>query len=210
MQEMDIALCCIDLVTKELKMQAPTDHCILSVIIRLILWNLINSPIGDFDRMKTRVFTQQTLQLQKWYTLHLFRWICGSVHGVQGKKIMTKNPKNFCWTFTIVRWKDQQKTLDEYFETWRGRYEQVDDACVAGIDLKWSFPQDLFHNLPNLKFTLTVANKCPSGEEYLLRSRWRTPSSSLTSISFQNASCIEQMWDIKTPGNIDMSSNPPV
>ncbi|HNP47753.1 MAG TPA: SpoIIE family protein phosphatase [Bacteroidia bacterium] len=131
---MDIALCCIDLVTKELKYAGANRPLYFIRDHQADSLKPDKLPIGGFRPDEDRVFTQQTLQLRENDTLYIYSdGYADQFGGVQGKKIMTKKFKELLLNIHDSPMKDQQKTLDEYFETWRGRYEQVDDVLVAGI-----------------------------------------------------------------------------
>ena len=131
---MDIALCCIDLNTKMLTFAGanrPLYYIRNNVADALKPDKL---PIGGFRPDEDRVFTQQTLQIEDNDIIYVYSdGYADQFGGVQGKKIMTKKFKELLLSIHQLPMKEQEKTLDEYFESWRGRYEQVDDVLVAGI-----------------------------------------------------------------------------
>lgn len=55
--------------------------------------------------------------------------------GPEGKKMMTKNFRDFLLKNSHLGMKDQHHLLDKYFEEWKGDYEQVDDILVVGISV---------------------------------------------------------------------------
>lgn len=131
---MDIALCSIDLQTKVLTYAGANRP--LYYIRNFIADSLKPDklPIGGFRPDEDRVFTQQTLKIEENDVIYLYSdGYADQFGGVQGKKIMTRKFKDLLLSIHSSPMNEQQKTLDEYFESWRGRYEQVDDVLVAGI-----------------------------------------------------------------------------
>lgn len=53
--------------------------------------------------------------------------------GPSGKKIMSKKFKETLISIHQHRMNEQHDTLVSFFETWKGKYEQVDDVLVMGI-----------------------------------------------------------------------------
>ena len=49
------------------------------------------------------------------------------------KKIGSKKFKQLLHRYSSLSMEDQKKELDNFFEKWKGDYEQVDDVCVIGI-----------------------------------------------------------------------------
>lgn len=131
---MDIALCCIDLDTKVLTFAGANRPLYYIRNCQAKALKPDKLPIGGFRPDEDRVFTQQTLQVQDNDVIYLYSdGYADQFGGVQGKKIMTRKFKDLLLSIHQSPMNEQQKTLDEYFESWRGRYEQVDDVLVAGI-----------------------------------------------------------------------------
>ncbi len=53
--------------------------------------------------------------------------------GETGKKMMTKNMKQFLCSIYTHSTADQKKELETLFQKWKGTIEQVDDVCVLGV-----------------------------------------------------------------------------
>ena len=55
--------------------------------------------------------------------------------GENGKKIMTSNFKELLISIQNNKMREQGILLNEYFESWKGKNEQVDDVMVIGIKI---------------------------------------------------------------------------
>jgi hypothetical protein len=53
--------------------------------------------------------------------------------GPQGKKMMTRNMKNFILSIHSHSMKEQQQLLEKNFSDWQQSREQIDDVLVAGF-----------------------------------------------------------------------------
>ena len=53
--------------------------------------------------------------------------------GGKGKKMMKKRFKELVISLKDKQMGEQQKSINTYFENWRGEIEQVDDVCVMGV-----------------------------------------------------------------------------
>jgi len=53
--------------------------------------------------------------------------------GATGKKMMTKNMKDFLCRISSMNSADQKRELETHFQKWKGSVEQVDDVCVMGV-----------------------------------------------------------------------------
>lgn len=131
---MDIALACLDLEKMELTFAGANRP------LFYIRNNVSDSlkpdklPIGGFRPDEDRVFTEKTLKLEPGDRLYLFSdGYADQFGGIQGKKIMTKKFKEMLEGMHKLPMEEQQKRLDEYFESWKGKFEQVDDVLVAGV-----------------------------------------------------------------------------
>ncbi|MEO6303705.1 MAG: histidine kinase, partial [Bacteroidia bacterium] len=53
--------------------------------------------------------------------------------GSEGKKLMSKNFKNFLLSINNLPLTEQSVALSQKFNAWKGDFEQVDDVCIIGI-----------------------------------------------------------------------------
>ncbi|MBP6333873.1 MAG: SpoIIE family protein phosphatase [Bacteroidia bacterium] len=91
-------------------------------------------PIGGFRPDEDRKFTQTVLTLQEGDRIYLYTdGYADQFGGPQGKKIMSKKFKDTLLSIHESPMQEQKETLASFFDTWKGRYEQVDDVLVVGI-----------------------------------------------------------------------------
>jgi serine phosphatase RsbU (regulator of sigma subunit) len=89
-------------------------------------------PIGKFELHKA--FTTHTVELQKGDAIYFFSdGYVDQFGGVKGKKFKSKAFKELLLSIQDKSMEDQKLVLDEQFENWRGRLEQIDDVCVIGV-----------------------------------------------------------------------------
>jgi serine phosphatase RsbU (regulator of sigma subunit) len=53
--------------------------------------------------------------------------------GEKGKKFKASNLKELIVSIKSETMENQKNLIDEAFETWRGKLEQIDDVCIIGI-----------------------------------------------------------------------------
>jgi serine phosphatase RsbU (regulator of sigma subunit)/tetratricopeptide (TPR) repeat protein len=145
---MDIALVILDLKTKILQF-AGANRPIW--IVRGSGFNVKNNPergTQNFELIELKAtkaaigglttseqkFPDTQFALREGDILYMFTdGYADQFGGPEGKKMMTKNFRDFLLSVTGKPMQDQQSLLDKHFEDWRGSYEQVDDILVIGI-----------------------------------------------------------------------------
>jgi len=89
-------------------------------------------PIGKFENLLP--YTTHTFELEKGDTFYIFSdGYPDQFGGERGKKYKSINFKKLLLSIQNKTMADQHKYLDEEFEKWRGKYEQIDDVCVIGV-----------------------------------------------------------------------------
>ncbi|MFK8046205.1 MAG: tetratricopeptide repeat protein [Crocinitomicaceae bacterium] len=79
-------------------------------------------------------FTQQQIELIKGDLIYLLTdGFPDQFGGDKGKKLKKKPLKDFIISIHQDSMTNQKRLLDEKFESWRGKIEQIDDVCVVGI-----------------------------------------------------------------------------
>ncbi|TAL62173.1 MAG: hypothetical protein EPN85_03295, partial [Bacteroidetes bacterium] len=73
------------------------------------------------------------IQMQEGDTFYLFSDGYADTFGKGGKKIMTKKFKEILLDIQGKPMKEQEKYLEDFWETWRSGTEAVDDVCIIGI-----------------------------------------------------------------------------
>jgi len=91
-------------------------------------------PIGPSDDMHK--FTDHRLELDKGDKLYLFSdGYHDQFGGADGKKLKKSGFKELLLSVAELPMDDQLKALSQFFESWKGTNDQVDDVCVIGIEL---------------------------------------------------------------------------
>jgi len=130
---MDIAICCINNDRSEMKFAGANRPLWRMHGEELNILRPDKLPIGGFRPDEDRNFTTQTMALNKGDCFYLFTdGYADQFGGPEGKKIMTKKFRELVQTMHDSPMKDQQTTLNGYFENWKGKFEQVDDVLVIG------------------------------------------------------------------------------
>lgn len=129
---MDICFCKLNLDTNKLTYAGANNP----------LYNLNNSglqilrpnkqPIGKYEHRKP--FEQEEITLSAGDCLYLFSdGYADQFGGPNGKKFMYKKLRNILENVGQLDMNEQNKTLQEQFDNWKGNIEQVDDVCIIGV-----------------------------------------------------------------------------
>lgn len=133
---MDMALCMIDPKTKTLTYSGANRELLLIRNGALIEYKPTKSAIGGFTDSDT-IFKETTIEIN---TNDIFYMTtdgyADQFGGEKGKKLMTKNFKEFLLKIHTLSMHEQQQQLDEKISNWMGNiHAQVDDILVVGIKL---------------------------------------------------------------------------
>ena len=89
-------------------------------------------PIGKYAEPKP--FTSHSIELNAGDTLYTFSdGFADQFGGEKGKKFKAKNFKSLLLSIQNESMERQKELIDEAFENWRGKLEQLDDVCVIGV-----------------------------------------------------------------------------
>lgn len=134
---MDIALCSIDFKNKKLEFAGAFNPVYLIRGKELIEIKADKQPIGAFVGEIYCSFTNHVIDLKKGDQIYISSdGYADQFGGDNGKKFMRKNFKDLLLKNKSKSIEQQGEILDETFEAWRGKLEQVDDICVIGIKIK--------------------------------------------------------------------------
>jgi tetratricopeptide (TPR) repeat protein len=89
-------------------------------------------PIGKVDNPEP--FITHTIELQKGDTFYIFTdGFADQFGGKKGKKMMYKPFKDLLLSIQDKTMDEQKVILEQHFDTWKGKLEQVDDVCIIGV-----------------------------------------------------------------------------
>lgn len=89
-------------------------------------------PIGKVENLTP--FITHTTTVKPGDTLYLFSdGFADQFGGDKGKKLKTKPFKHLLASLQQQTMQEQCEAIDQFFETWRGDLEQLDDVCVVGV-----------------------------------------------------------------------------
>lgn len=89
-------------------------------------------PIGKFE--KTQLYTTNTFETIKGDCIYIFSdGFVDQFGGVKGKKFKAKAFRELLLSFQDKSMKEQKKLLNQSFEIWKDKLEQVDDVCIIGV-----------------------------------------------------------------------------
>ena len=89
-------------------------------------------PIGKFADQHP--FKTHSFKLTQGESLYIFTdGYQDQFGGEKGKKFKASNLKSFLISINNESMEDQKRLVDNAFEAWRGKLEQVDDVCMIGV-----------------------------------------------------------------------------
>ncbi|MBL7883774.1 MAG: serine/threonine-protein phosphatase, partial [Bacteroidia bacterium] len=92
-------------------------------------------PVGKGEKMYP--FSSQKLELKKGDSLYLYTdGYADQFGGEKGKKLMYKQLNEMLLANSEKTMEEQKNILDDSFEKWKGKLEQIDDVCIFGISIK--------------------------------------------------------------------------
>ena len=98
----------------------------------LIEYKADKMPVGKYSE-KMESFTLNTIELQKGDIIYTSTDGFADQFGLSGKKLMKKKFKEELLKIHSQPMAEQKIYLNQFFESWKGNAEQVDDVCVIGI-----------------------------------------------------------------------------
>ncbi|MFZ7114575.1 MAG: PP2C family protein-serine/threonine phosphatase [Bacteroidota bacterium] len=131
---MDIAICVIDKTEMTLQFAGANRplHIERNATTELIKPDKL--PIGGFNADENRVFRSQKVILEKGDRIYLYTdGYADQFGGIEGKKIMSKKFREVIREIHLTPMNSQHDALLNYFNSWKGKFEQVDDVLVIGV-----------------------------------------------------------------------------
>lgn len=128
---MDISLFRIDKVNNEIQWSGANNPLWYFVDGELIEIKADKQPIGKYDEPKP--FTTHNLKLATPTNFYMFTDGYADQFSPDDKKMTKKRFKNLIVSSQTKTMGEQKQIINDYFDSWRGDSEQVDDVCVIGI-----------------------------------------------------------------------------
>ncbi|MGV3629751.1 MAG: SpoIIE family protein phosphatase [Bacteroidota bacterium] len=131
---MDMSLCVLDQETLVMKYSGANNECVIIRNKEIIELKPDKQPIGQFSHATP--FTQHEIQLQSGDCVYQFTdGYVDQFGGEKGKKLKSRPFKEMLVQISHLPMKEQDKKVREFFDSWKGEFEQVDDVCVFGVKI---------------------------------------------------------------------------
>lgn len=127
---MDIALCCLE--GNNLRFSGAHNPLWILRNKEILETKSNKQPVGKFSYSES--FTSHSFELEKGDLIYIFTdGFVDQFGGESGKKFKIAAFRKLILEIESLEMEVQRKYLDDFFETWRGELEQVDDVCVIGV-----------------------------------------------------------------------------
>jgi serine phosphatase RsbU (regulator of sigma subunit) len=134
---MDAALCAFDRQTGKLEYAGAYNSMFLVRGGELTEIKADSIAIGRFIGEAYRTFTNHEIEVQTNDVIYLFSdGFADQFGGPDGKKIKKNNFKTLLIQLSPLPMEEQREKLYNYFKSWQGEVEQVDDVLVIGVRIK--------------------------------------------------------------------------
>ncbi len=134
---MDAAMCCYDRNTGILEFAGAYNSIFLFRDGELIEYKADSFPVGRFIGEAYRTFTNHEIETKDGDVIYLFSdGYADQFGGPDGKKIKKTNFRKLLTDLKSLPMEEQREKLYNYFKSWQGELEQVDDVLVIGVRIK--------------------------------------------------------------------------
>jgi serine phosphatase RsbU (regulator of sigma subunit) len=131
---MDVAICMVDKESQKMYYAGANRPLYLIRNNELIIYNADKFPVGGLQILHEKNFQTQEINLMPGDCIYVFTdGYADQFGGDSGKKIMTRIFKEILLKIHSNSAGEQREYLRNYFNQWKGDYEQVDDVLVIGI-----------------------------------------------------------------------------
>jgi ligand-binding sensor domain-containing protein/serine phosphatase RsbU (regulator of sigma subunit) len=133
---MDIAVCHFDLKTRTVEYAAANRP--LWIVkkggIEVVEIKATKNAIGGLTK-DDQQYQKHVIDLQQGDTVYLSSDGYADQFGHNNKKMMTKRFKEVIMSIQDRNMEDQCSYLDEFYDKWKGKFEQIDDVLVVGVKM---------------------------------------------------------------------------
>ena len=131
---MDIALCRINLVDKELQYSGAHRPLYMVVANELTVIDGDKAPIGGGQLRKRDSFKCTTFAITEGSQFYVFSdGVADQFGGTEGKKYSPRRIREMIVANQGISMVDMQKTIFDDFDTWKGTTKQTDDLLMIGV-----------------------------------------------------------------------------
>ena len=131
---MDMVLCAIQHDTMQLRMAGANNDVLIWRDNTFIALKGTARPIGARNTEKLKEFGMQSIQLEKGDVIYAFTdGYADQFGGDHNKKLKISGLKNVLASVAMLSMTEQKEKIRQFFETWKGMNEQIDDVCLMGI-----------------------------------------------------------------------------
>ena len=132
---MDIALCAINKERNKLFFSGANRPLVIIRKSEVIDIDADRKSIGGVN-YEDNTFSKQEVILEKDDVIYMFSdGYVDQFGGENGKKLKSKPFKELLLSIHLLSMDDQKESLKNFFESWKGNIEQIDDVCVIGVKL---------------------------------------------------------------------------
>ncbi len=129
---MDISVCKIDSVNSKIHFSGAYNPLVIIRNDKIIVKRADRQPVAMY--LKEKEFTGHAMQLHKDDMIYLFTdGYADQFGGIYKKKLKSANFKNLLLSLHSKSVTEQKETLEEFFDSWKGNLEQIDDITILGI-----------------------------------------------------------------------------
>ena len=130
---MDISLCKLDLKNKTLQFSGAMNPLVHISGDELNIYKGDPQPIGYLSG-KEKSFTSEHISLEKGDMIYVFSdGFQDQFGGEKGKKYRSLKFRKLLHSISDKSTDEQNKLIEQEFNSWKGDYEQIDDVCVMGV-----------------------------------------------------------------------------
>lgn len=130
---MDISLCKLDLNNKTLQFSGAMNPLVHISGDELNIYKGDPQPIGYLSG-KEKSFTSEHVKLEKGDMIYVFSdGFQDQFGGEKGKKYRSTKFRNLLQSISDKSTDEQNKLIEQEFNSWLGYYEQIDDVCIMGV-----------------------------------------------------------------------------
>ncbi|MBI3510948.1 MAG: tetratricopeptide repeat protein [Bacteroidetes bacterium] len=131
---MDMVMCAIDFENLTLDFAGANNPLYLIRNNALTIYKGDSQAISGSDDLEKKDFIDQTISLEKGDCIYLFTdGYADQFGGSRGKKFKYKQLQEKLVEIHHLRMEEQKSKLENIFNNWKGKLEQVDDVLIIGI-----------------------------------------------------------------------------